>query len=436
MKVGAMNVLRAGLMGLVEALLTLPVLLLVHLYIIQGTIFWLWALSFALVYMIGCLLRSLWPTPKLIVWHLMFILMSALYSWLWFGLSVPAIASTLVIWLALYRGGLYAVMSIARALPTTFYIFSITAYFLFAAVTRFAESMESIVEPLSWFALVTIGVTLFMMNRNALDQESLQGGSKQSVGASILWKNRALITVFAVIVVLVANFRMLLDGFQAFFRKIGEWISWLMNLGTDGEPVEEISGSLDIRDNPLFGEDQEPFWLWVWLEEIFKWVAVVVGILIAVYLLYKLIRLTITGIKVLYGWIMNRLEAGAWVGMQDQTYEDEEEKLADWSDLRKQWGDRIRSMFEREQKDRWDRQTNNIERIRYLYRQAVAGIIRDGYRYSPALTPRETKRDADRWRGKVALPDDLVREYEQARYKGEAPSDEQISSLKSWLDKQ
>jgi hypothetical protein len=224
-----------------------------------------------------------------------------------------------------------------------------------------------------------------------------------------------------------------MQAFQAALRKLGEWIYWLLSLGTDGEPAEELGTQMGPPEMG-FGEQGEPAAFWVILETIAKWIAIILGIVAALYLLYRLCKLAIIGLKALYAWIMERLMAGESMSMRDQDYEDEVEKLADFSELAQQWRDRLRSMFEREPSERWDRLTNNLERIRYLYRQAIRRIILEGYRYEPSQTPRELKAGVDRWKGQARLPEELVRYYEEARYGGKELSDQQIAAVRKVVE--
>jgi hypothetical protein len=424
---------KAGLSSIVEMLIAMPVLLLIHLYVLPEPIYWLWLLSHAVLYAIGCMIRTLWPNPVLIMNQLLLAAVSALFSWLWFGVSWPGIISLLTGWVALARGGVLAYLPLGRALRTNVYLLSVAAYFILSFVSRHAQDMAAIASTVSWCALCTLGITFYMLNRNALEQESLRGGAKSAVARSVLWKNRMLLILFAVIVLLAANFNLLMQAFQAALRKLGEWIYWLLSLGTDGEPAEELGTQMGPPEMG-FGEQGEPAAFWVILETIAKWIAIILGIVAALYLLYRLCKLAIIGLKALYAWIMERLMAGESMSMRDQDYEDEVEKLADFSELAQQWRDRLRSMFEREPSERWDRLTNNLERIRYLYRQAIRRIILEGYRYEPSQTPRELKAGVDRWKGQARLPEELVRYYEEARYGGKELSDQQIAAVRKVVE--
>jgi hypothetical protein len=426
------NALNAGLSSIVEMLVAMPVLLFIHLYILPEPLFWGWLVSHAVLYAVGCLLRSLWPNPRLIAHQLLLIAISGIFAWLWFGLSWPGIISLLTGWAALARGGVLAFLPLRKALRTNVYLLSVAAYFLLSFVSRHASDMQRIAPAVGWCAIGTLAITLYMLNRNALDQESLQEGNRPVVARSVLWKNRTLLVLFAVLVVLVANIQQLLQAFRAMIRKLGEWIYWLMSLGTGGEPPETATET--APPEMPFGEAGEPAAFWVILEKIVMWIAIIVGAIGALYLLYRLCKLAINGIKALYAWIMNRLMAGESVSMRDQDYEDEVEKLADWSDLAQRWRDRLHAMFEREPRDRWDRLTSNLERIRYLYRQALRRVILEGYRYEASQTPRELKKGVERWKGQELMPEELVRYYEDARYGGKELSDQQIEAVRKSVE--
>src|SRR5690606_12064734 len=215
MKLVYQVILRPVLAWLLETLLAMPVLLLVHLYLIPDRMFWIWIISFALFYVLGCWLRRIWPRQPLSLRHLLFMLISVLYAWAVFGLSAAAAISLPAVWLALVRGGLYAAAPIQFVLTNTYYVVSIMLYFALSVFVRFSAETAPIASLTSWFAMLTLAVSLFMMNQFALNRESLQEDQQRVVTRSILWKNRLLIILFAGLILLVAGFKQLAEGLQA-----------------------------------------------------------------------------------------------------------------------------------------------------------------------------------------------------------------------------
>lgn len=433
MKLVYQVILRPVLAWLLETLLAMPVLLLVHLYLIPDRMFWIWIISFALFYVLGCWLRRIWPRQPLSLRHLLFMLISVLYAWAVFGLSAAAAISLPAVWLALVRGGLYAAAPIQFVLTNTYYVVSIMLYFALSVFVRFSAETAPIASLTSWFAMLTLAVSLFMMNQFALNRESLQEEQQRVVTRSILWKNRLLIILFAGLILLVAGFKQLAEGLQALWNMIVRIIVWFLSLGISGEPAQQPPMNPNLQDM-LPMEEQEPALFWVILERIAMGIAFVLVVVIVLFLLYKIGDALISGLRYLYQWLKGRLFTDELEQAAALDYEDEVTRLVDWNDLRKQWGERLRALFEREPRIRWSSLANNLERIRYLYREAVIRVTQEGYRFRPSLTPRELQEDVNRWRqGQGRISEQLVLLYEQARYGGKEPSDQEIEQLRSRL---
>ncbi|GFR36723.1 hypothetical protein PRECH8_00190 [Insulibacter thermoxylanivorax] len=433
MKLVYQVILRPVLAWLLETLLAMPVLLFVHLYVIPDRMFWIWIISFALFYVLGCLLRRIWSRQPLSLRHLLFMFISALYAWAVFGLSAAAAISLPAVWLALVRGGLYAAAPIQFVLTNTYYVVSIMLYFALSVVIRFSVEMAPIASLTSWFAMFALAVSLFMMNQYALNRESLQEEQQRVVTRSILWKNRLLIILFAGFILLVAGFKQLAEGLQALWNMILRIVVWFLSLGIGGEPAQQPPMNPNLQEM-LPMEEQEPALFWVILEQIAMSIALVLAVVIGLFMLYKIGEALISGLRYLYQWFKGRLFTDELEQAAALDYEDEVTRLVEWNDLRKQLGERLRTFFEREPRIRWISLSNNQERIRCLYRESVIRAIQDGYRFRPSLTPRELQDDANRWRqGQGWITKELVLLYEQARYGGEEPSDQEIEQLRSRL---
>ncbi|MNV99831.1 hypothetical protein D3C71_1952460 [compost metagenome] len=81
---------------------------------------------------------------------------------------------------------------------------------------------------------------------------------------------------------------------------------------------------------------------------------------------------------------------------------------------------------------RWEELPDNRQRVRHLYAQAVQRSVRSGFRWKPQWTPEETAAEAARSREAAGLlAADLCRAYDQARYGGQTPGDEETARLKA-----
>ena len=319
-------------------------------------------ISFALFYVLGCWLRRIWPRQPLSLRHLLFMLISVLYAWAVFGLSAAAAISLPAVWLALVRGGLYAAAPIQFVLTNTYYVVSIMLYFALSVFVRFSAETAPIASLTSWFAMLTLAVSLFMMNQFALNRESLQEEQQRVVTRSILWKNRLLIILFAGLILLVAGFKQLAEGLQALWNMIVRIIVWFLSLGISGEPAQQPPMNPNLQDM-LPMEEQEPALFWVILERIAMGIALVLAVVVGLFLLYKIGEALISGLKYLYQWLKGRLFTDELEQAAALDYEDEVTRLVDWNDLRKQWGNACVPCL-RGSRGSGGQLKNNLERIR------------------------------------------------------------------------
>lgn len=428
MKLNVRKMLSTVWIGYVELLLVLPALLFVHQYVIQENIFWLWLFLLGICYGIGYILWTFWPPHKMSWCHLVATGIALLISVLLFDVSFTGIISVAIMWLVITRGGMYTVFPLHVLLPVNFYMFSITIYLFTSILARMNFGRLAVeVDVLHWGAIGTIAVTLFMMNLYVIEQESALGERGRTAGRNVRWKNRLLIGGFALITVIIASFKSFMNAVSNLASSI---VAWLWSLFTsDGRDHVNTEHPITAIDTDRFHRTQDtPFWN-EWFIQSGKWV-VMIGVIVIAYLF---IRLVLRRLKKILDWARLRYFRFGDEGSEEFEYEDEVKRLADWQDLRERWRDAILSRFARVNADSWERQQDNIARIRYLYRVAMSYILQDGYRYNPSLTPRETKKDADRWRGRETLPETLVYMYEEARYGGKEPTDEQVITMKRRL---
>jgi len=421
--------IRAVLMGYVEILLMLPFLLFVHLYVIQTDVFWVWLAFLGIFYGIGYAVWSLWRPSLAGLMHPLSAAIGLVYSWLMFDVSFSGFVSFLVAWLVIYRGGLYSVLPIHHVLPLNYYVFSLTIYLFALILGRLDFGRLSVeITALNWGCVATVAIMLFMMNRYVLLQESSYGDQGRKMGRAVRWKNMMMIGISAAFIFIVAGIKPLL---QAVTNMLQSFYIWIWDLfRSDGNRVRVRERSPDIPMTEQISRYQDSD------GDLLMRIAMAIGmIIVAIVLIYiarEVIRVLIVRLQRLTYlarlWFFRYGEEPAG----EQTYVDEVERLANWRDLLDRFGHAVRSRIVRDA-DGWDKQRDNAERVRYLYRSAVTGLIRDGYAYKPSHTPRETKREADKWRARETLPETLVLMYEQVRYGGRQPGDEQVISMKRRL---
>jgi uncharacterized membrane protein YccC len=115
---------------------------------------------------------------------------------------------------------------------------------------------------------------------------------------------------------------------------------------------------------------------------------------------------------------------------QNQGYVDEVESIRKPGLLSRLWRSTTK-----EPRSRWKDLQDNESRIRYLYRQWLAGRIKAGYAFKPHLTPSETGEDAGSQAGDSTSAQTLIHQYNSVRYGGKKITDETLQQLRERAEK-
>jgi hypothetical protein len=131
----------------------------------------------------------------------------------------------------------------------------------------------------------------------------------------------------------------------------------------------------------------------------------------------------------LIGKLLGRISAflarsGRHQAEADLGYVDEESDVSAWQPVPKQRKrDLLRRLIPRAEK--WNDMAGNRERVRYLYREWLRRLAREGHASPPHLTPEEIRQQA----ASTAADADLVRLYYKARYDSTDITDAELKAV-------
>ncbi|TBL75387.1 DUF4129 domain-containing protein [Paenibacillus thalictri] len=430
---------KALLRGAVELLLFLPPFLLAAVYLLDGSLRWLWLVLLPVAYVVGYAAQSAINLRKLYALLLLAAATAAVHTLIFYFLGLAWYVTGPFALLAAFRGIRSADMSWEASFPVGLNAIGILIYFIVSVMVRFVESFQPYVPVLTGCGVIALAVALFIANQAHIRQETLSGKKAPSVASSVLWQNRMMIGLLLIVIAVVALFRELRDVFLQLRDAVIAAILWLLSLLPDTKQTPE--GAAQPKPPMDQGVPAQPAAWLVWLEQAAIVLAEAAAVLLIVYGLYKLLRKLPPLVKRIYLWCIAALRMGEKLESREG-YEDNVESLVDWNGLGGKFAERLknwRTALARK-KIRWEDLEDNGERVRFLYKRWLQRHIARGYAYKPFLTPQETGNELDNPRRHTAGhqtggDSELVEWYEHARYGERLPTDAQAQILKNKLER-
>lgn len=247
------------------------------------------------------------------------------------------------------------------------------------AVTPVAITLSG--AQVDYTAMMWCGIAFLAMCPYVLNSHSVRVGmSLRGRGGKpikrISHANRAMVTALTAVALIIASAGAIRDAAQRAGGFIMHWVGmlimWIMNLfvseGTQGGSMG--GGSQDIG---LGAESAEPSWLALFMEQVVKYLVVVILALGAIFVLYKLGKLSVRLWRRISEWA-RRFAQGV-----KEDYLEEREQIMDWGEVRGELVDSMRAAIKRltYREKRWG-ELNPRERVRYvvrqLYRRRGAGV--------------------------------------------------------------
>ncbi|ANY69194.1 hypothetical protein BBD42_23940 [Paenibacillus sp. BIHB 4019] len=442
--------------GLLELLFFLPFVLPFGAYALSGSLLIVWMISLPLCYGAGSLLLAI--SEKLINSNratrlcLALLIGSLLSDGLLAVCGVIATASgtSWEVWwpalaifgsIAAYRGMNERLHSWPIVFTGSTMMIGIFGYLALQLAKFWLIPLQQYSIWMTAGGIIALIVYFFMVNERLMQRETDQTGQHRPISASVeafKRQNRWMLALLLLPIIAIGFIRQITQGIEWAVRSL---VQLLLSLMTGREAEPPASPPPEASQPPAFPpvEQKDPSpWL-VWVENVLKVVIIIIVIAAIALAVYWLLRVVYRLSK---KFLAKLAERSAERLGGEQGYTDEVESLMTLNKWQDGWRLR-RKRNNAEQAVKWEELTGTRERIRYLYSRWVKRSISKGYVYQPHLTPRETAEELVKWQ--VAAKDmdsyseierqQLIKLYEEARYKEEEPQEEAVNALYSQQQK-
>lgn len=275
-----------------------------------------------------------------------------------------------------------------------------------------------------WCGILFLAMCPYVMNAQSVREGmSLRGRGGKPL-KRISRANRVLVTGMLVIALLIASAETIRNAAQRagsfVMYWVGQFIMWIMNLFISDSEIGSGTGG-GSQDMGLGLESAEPSWFALFMEQVMKYLVVVILAVGAVFVLYKLGKMSVRLWRRVSEWA-RRFAQGV-----KEDYLEEREQIMDWGEVRGELVESMRDALKRltYREKKWG-ELNARERVRFavrqLYRKRGAGV--SGLE---CLSVRQAL-------GEMGLDAQAQRElgelYDRARYSDHDISDAQAESAR------
>ncbi|MCJ7842246.1 DUF4129 domain-containing protein [Lederbergia sp. NSJ-179] len=405
--------------GFTELLLTFPLVLMAGVLLIGSEKLWVWLFSLWGLFLIGILLRALWPQQEWWFYTFLALCLGLLPTWIFSDIWYMQIPLAIIQVVFAFRGLTY--QGDSSAIPLLFMWYSglliyFGGYFLF----RYQSLFQPYLTVFSICGIVLVGIILLLSNDEALNTSTLSKKQKPYISRTIQRQNRFFLLGTFLVILVISNFgkirEWLWNGFKAVLRFLFGQTSETNPepIIEEGAPSSPMLPDLPAGEKSAFAE---------FLDMVMTYIAYVVVGVIVLFLLLLLIkevrRRLVSVLRRFFRFIKDLLNRSPGQRETEQ-YIDEKESLFDWEEWKKEQQTKakniMKQLFNRE--PRYETLMNR-EKVRFIYRKFIERQTK-GVEFRFSMTPREVLRHVE---SKQDL--NLLREaYEQARY-GELDVDEQ-----------
>lgn len=419
--------IRAFLQGLVECVLYFPVLFIPAFYLLPESYRWIWPALVLGGYVLGYAGAHWFNMDrqfKAFVWAC---LVSVAVSVAFVGVDIALAYVIPLLFIASIRGSRMEQVNWKLMFPGTYFLIGLILYGVSSFFLSFMDSFRGGISSLTWMGAAALGLTLLIVNRQYVLDETLPGNDQPVLERRVLRYNRWFIIVLLVLIALVAFLPQLQQWVSDMARGIAAWISGWFSSGAEQAP-EPPSMSEPPPEMPFLDEETKPpsQWMKVLEQVLIYGVFTVIGIGM-LYVLFRFGKVLPSLYRKFSAWMnrmMNRQNVQPQLGYEDEV-ENIEHDPASKRLRRLLSGVRIGG---RHREGEGPEQLN--EKIRQMYRLILSRSIREGYNWKASFTPRETENDLKEWDGrKDRVPQSLIELYEEARYGNRTITKEEVEGL-------
>jgi len=426
--------------SLTEYAMVLPIVLLLHLYLIPETPSHTILLS--LVYPVchwgGQLTKSWIRWQRDALWLTVVLFLTITVVVITGPLTLTHFIPPLIGFSLFARGVRMASRGIPMWGSVTWYWGALAVYFFIYVFANIRPEMKVYQLPLFAGGVWMIVTTLMMMNQNILHRANMTRDTTTKLPAGVLRQNLKYVFTLIGIAMLFAAmiFGNLMDILMGGFRQFVAWL--FQNRTTEVEPPrEEPSVTPQL---PMEGlEPGEPSVFMKVLEQILMilfWSAMIIAVIV---LLWLGLRYLIKKLFPKFWAALLRFFAQKQEYTPAASYSDERTNLFEWDKLRQRvtqpW-EKIMARFGQKEAA-YAELTNNRDRVRYLYRFKMKQAMRKGFTIQQSATPSETLMQVKDLEQHGSTNNDLVDladAYNASRYGDDDIPDETVERLRKKLD--
>jgi hypothetical protein len=293
-----------------------------------------------------------------------------------------------------------------------------------------------------WFIVMggtALLIGLLTANSLQLRTESRAGNRQFLLSASMLVQNRLLVFGLLVAAIVLAGFRVVVDGGIWIVRMVVLFIAAIMDFFASLITFTTVPQKGPDASAPaaLPGGEASP--IAKFLEVVMLISVAILLIAAAGYVFYRYVPVWMRMLgKLLQRLFLYLMDRGA-SSEQQAGYVDETTSLWEWKQVRDEYLDRLKSWIPspKERMAGWDELESNTEKARFLFHRVVKERVRKGFPLQAHQTPAEmlsqSKTPSD---AAGALDQELVKLYQKARYSNETleGQGDQLEQLKRSLD--
>lgn len=413
-------------MGFAEILLYFPVLFIPMVYLFPDSLILVWPLIVVLGYGLGyagsCMLRI----KTFLMTFLWASVVAVSVSYFLFGTTIALLIAVPSLYVTCYRGIRMEQTGSSLMYSGPYFLIGLAIYGVSSFVLSFVDLFKPYTLVITVAGVCALIMTLFILNRHYVEEQTLPGAQKPIVEQRVLRQNRGMIVILILIIGGLALLPMLQEWIAALGRSIASWIGNLLQT-SPGEPETPEQNPSDASEFPFANDASEPSAFMEFLEKLAFYVVYIAAAALILYLLYRFIKILPKLLQKISAW-MNRLmsrqtQDEASLGYEDEEIEIEHEKVS--GRLKRLLGKaRMKGAFQTGSESE-----DNATKIRRVYRRILTHKIREGYNWKASRTPRETKQDMRVWKeSDESISDEFIRLYEQARYGHRSIQDDELNN--------
>ena len=321
----------------------------------------------------------------------------------WMAPVFGAISGIIMIWSQLEcRRGLETGLPIFKlGIGLALYIFT---YFSYRATGLYiAEDKSDLFQPIYLYGAIWLVLAIVVINYQFIIRMAASKNQPRP-SRGVLLQNILLSIGIAVVTILISCFGFLRNAFNRMLYRLAGWLANLSGAISEWMMSGPSSDAVETESEELYAPDPNtPQWVET-LVMVVVWTLAIAIACLAIWMIGRKLWSLFLSFKKWMGEKINQWQ------QEEATYQEEEETLMGWDQLRKELGERIK--IRRKVVSRFEDQPDARAKMRWLYTRLRDQLIKKK-KYNHALTPSEL---ADHQFPENEQARSLLEAYNEARY--------------------